>query len=194
VHIQLLPTNSLTLMFNEEIKRALLVLKEGGTILYPTDTIWGIGCDATNNNAVNKIIQLKGREKNKGLIVLVNTFEMLSSYLQDVPEGAENIAIAKEPTSIIYNNPIGLSEQVVAADGSVAIRITSDPFCAQLIDALEKPIVSTSANISSLQTPASYDQIDQVLLEGVDYVINLRRDENLGNKTSRLLRISSNGN
>ncbi|MCB0465442.1 MAG: threonylcarbamoyl-AMP synthase, partial [Aequorivita sp.] len=157
-----------------EIEHALLILKKGGLILYPTDTVWGIGCDATNPDAVDKVFQLKKRSDEKSLICLVNDFRMLNEYVENVPEVAYDILkYAKKPTTIIYDDPIRVAENIIAEDNSLAIRVTKDEFCKKLIQRFRRPLVSTSANISGEKTPQSYAEIDPLILEGVDYVVNL---------------------
>ena len=133
----------------DEVRKAGITILEGGIILYPTDTIWGIGCDATNPDAVQKVYQLKQRSDHKSMLVLMNGISMLSRYLDRIPESAkEIIASAVKPTTIIYPGAKNFAPNLLAEDGSIGIRITSDPFCQQLIELTDKPIVSTSANIS----------------------------------------------
>ena len=141
-------------MFQEEIANALKVLKRGGIILYPTDTVWGIGCDATNSDAVQKIYNLKKREETKAFICLVHNFQMLERHVDIVPNIAYNILeLAVKPTTIIYDKPAGIAENLVPKDNTLAIRVTKDEFCQKLIRALGRPIVSTSANIAGKSTP-----------------------------------------
>ena len=165
-------------------------LKSGNTILYPTDTVWGLGCDATNINAVSKIFQLKNREESKSLVILVASIEMLKDYITEIPQQA--IAILKtteKPTTIIYNNPNGLASNTIASDNTVAIRIPKHKFCIELITEYGKPIVSTSANISGEPTPKSFSEISQPILEGVDYVVNLELDK-ITQKSSTILKLN----
>lgn len=134
---------------NSEINNCLLALKRGGLILYPTDTVWGIGCDATNPEAVEKVFKLKNRIDKKFLICLVSDFKMLNEYVQDVPEVAYDILkYAAKPTTIIYDDPIRIAENLIAEDNSLAIRVTKDDFCKDLIRRFRRPLVSTSANVS----------------------------------------------
>ncbi len=180
--------------FDDELKRAVAVLKEGGTILYPTDTIWGIGCDATNATAVEKIVNLKKRNENKSLIVLVDDESRLQRFVKDVPSNAwDLIEFSDRPLTIIYPKGAGLPPCVLAADGSVAIRIVKDEFCKQLIRKLNKPIVSTSANISSQAAPANYIDIGDEVLQGVDYVVNLRQNEKNNVLPSVILKLELDG-
>lgn len=177
------------MLLNTEIKSAISQLREGGTVLYPTDTVWGLGCDATNSNAVRKIYALKNREESKSLVVLVSSLEMLKRYIQEIPQKAiELIKESAKPTTIIYQNPLGLAENTIASDHSVAIRIPNHAFCIKLIEEFNKPIVSTSANLSGFSTPTSFSEIDASILEGADYIVNLER-EKVTDKSSTIVRI-----
>ncbi|MFI1770805.1 L-threonylcarbamoyladenylate synthase [Thalassobellus citreus] len=176
-----------------EIKKALQILKEGGLILYPTDTVWGIGCDATNTEAVKKIYELKQREDNKALICLVTDDRMLKKYVKNIPEAAISIiGISEKPTTIIYDDAQNLASNLMAEDGTIAIRIPDDEFCYQLSRKLNGAIVSTSANISGQPTPKSFKEIAPEVLKGVDYVVNLQR-EKICNKPSSIIKLSNNG-
>ncbi len=178
---------------NDEISNALNILKKGGLILYPTDTVWGIGCDATNHEAVEKVFKLKKRSDEKSLICLVNDFKMLNEYVENVPEVAYDILkYAKKPTTIIYDAPIRVAENIIAEDNSLAIRVTKDEFCKKLIQKLRRPLVSTSANISGEKTPQSYAEIDPLILEGVDYVVNLHHEKKSG-KPSAIIKLKNDG-
>ena len=164
-------------------------LKEGKTILYPTDTVWGIGCDATNEKAVENIYRLKKREESKSLIILVSSIEMLREYLEEIPKKAiEILNSSKKPTTIIYKNPINLAKNTIAFDNTIAIRIPQDDFCIQLINEFGKPIVSTSANISGQDTPKSFSEISKAILQSVDYVVDLHQDK-MTEKSSTILKI-----
>ncbi len=177
----------------DEIEKALIALKRGELILYPTDTVWGIGCDATNAEAVEKVFKLKNRDDKKSLICLVSDFKMLNEYVQNVPEVAYDILkYAVRPTTIIYDDPIRVAENLIAADNSLAIRVTKDEFCKKLIQKLRKPLVSTSANISGSPTPQSYAEIDPLILDGVDYIVNLHRDKKSG-KPSAIIKLGNDG-
>ncbi len=177
----------------EEIENALLILKKGGLILYPTDTVWGIGCDATNPDAVDKVFKLKQRSDEKSLICLVHDFKMLNEYVENVPEVAYDILkYAKKPTTIIYDDPIRVAENIIAEDNSLAIRVTKDEFCKKLIQRFRRPLVSTSANISGEKTPQSYAEIDPLILEGVDYVVNLHHEKKSG-KPSAIIKLKNDG-
>lgn len=176
-----------------EIRNSLKVLKNKDVLLYPTDTVWGLGCDATSKSAVQKIYKLKQRSESKSLIILVSDVEMLQDYIKNIPEAVlqllKNVA---KPTSIIYNNPVGLAPNAVAADNTVAIRIPDNEFCRALIAQFGKPIVSTSANSSGNPTPQSFKEIESVILESVDYVVNLQREER-NEKSSTILKVEANG-
>ena len=176
-----------------EIENCIAVLKKGGLILYPTDTVWGIGCDATNPDAVDKVFKLKQRSDEKSLICLVHDFKMLNEYVENVPEVAYDILkYAKKPTTIIYDNPIRVAENIIAADNSLAIRVAKDEFCKKLIQRFRRPLVSTSANISGEKTPQSYAEIDPLILEGVDYVVNLQHEKKSG-KPSAIIKLKNDG-
>ncbi|MDT0559520.1 L-threonylcarbamoyladenylate synthase [Ichthyenterobacterium sp. W332] len=175
------------------LEHSISVLKKSGTLLYPTDTVWGIGCDATNYNAVKKIYELKKREETKALICLVSDFKMLQQYVEDVPEMAYDILkYANKPTTIIYDRPKGIAENLIAKDNTLAIRIVRQGFAHQLIKKLRRPLVSTSANISGESSPKSFKEISQEILKGVDYVVNLQ-NENKKAKPSTIIKLSNDG-
>ncbi len=176
-----------------EIQKSLKVLNIKKTILYPTDTVWGIGCDATNKNAVDKIYKLKQRSESKSLIILVDSWEMLQKYVEVIPEKVSCILKgSSKPTTVIYSNPKGLAKNVIAKDNTIAIRIVQDEFCKKLIQQFGKPIVSTSANISGEPSPKSFDEINPLLLDKVDYVVNLPLQNNRG-VTSQIVKVSDTG-
>jgi L-threonylcarbamoyladenylate synthase len=171
-------------------KEIVQFLREGKTILYPTDTVWGIGCDATNAKSVQKIYQIKSREESKSLIILVDSFEMLQTYVPEVSAKIRQIIDeTKKPTTLIYNNPRGLAPNTIASDNTIAIRIPKDDFCMEVIKKFGKPIVSTSANISGEPTPKCYSEISPAILDTVDYIVNLRQDE-IASKSSTILRVN----
>lgn len=177
----------------EEINKAIDVLQNGGLILYPTDTVWGIGCDATNEEAVKKIYSLKNRNDSKALICLVANDFMLEKHITNVPETAWDIIdLSQKPTTIIYDLPIGIAKNLVADDNTLAVRIASDKFCQYLINKFKRPIVSTSANISTRPAPKSFKEIDQVILKGVDYVVNLHRDKK-NSAPSAIIKLGNDG-
>ncbi|AXT63421.1 threonylcarbamoyl-AMP synthase [Aquimarina sp. AD10] len=172
-----------------EIEKTLTVLKRGGLILYPTDTVWGIGCDATNPGAIDKVYKLKQRAESKTMICLVNDFKMLQQYVEEVPEVAYDILkYATKATTIIYDRPLRVSENIIAEDNTLGIRVVRDPFCGKLIRKLKRPIVSTSANISGKPAPKNFEEISSAILEGVDYVVNLPL-QNKGAKPSSIIKI-----
>lgn len=182
--------NPTIILNTEELSYMVNLLDQGKTILYPTDTVWGIGCDATNESAVKKIYQIKRRAESKSLIILVSSLEMLQKYVQNIPKKAiEILDSSTRPTTIIYKNPMGLAKNVIASDATIAIRIVQDAFCKDLINSYGKPIVSTSANLSEQPTPNSFSEISTTILESVDYIVNLRQD-NLSKLPSRILRIT----
>lgn len=180
--------------FGDDIRNALKILREGGVILYPTDTVWGLGCDATNNEAVKKIFSIKQRAGNKSLIILVNSPSMLTRYVDNPPEVALQIAeLTESPLTIVYDKGRSLAEGVASADGSVGVRVCEDPFCDELITALRKPLVSTSANISGSDAPAIFDEISDEMKASVDYVCLWRQDDRSRAKASSVIRVSGNG-
>ena len=166
------------LPFQQDIEACLQVLEKGGLILYPTDTVWGIGCDATNAAAVARIFSLKQRDDQKALIVLVaEEKDILKHVAQPDLQIFDYIKGVSKPTTVIYEGGIGFAENLLAPDGSIGIRICKDAFCYQLIKRFRKPLVSTSANISGYPTPASFKDIDQIICSGVDYVVHHRQEE-----------------
>ncbi|MDO7171508.1 L-threonylcarbamoyladenylate synthase [Mariniflexile sp. AS56] len=178
---------------HQELNKAFQVLKEGGLILYPTDTVWGIGCDATNAEAVKKVYALKQRIDSKALICLVADDRMLQKYIKEIPQVALDIIdITDKPTTIIYDDARNLAPNLIAEDGTIAIRIPDDEFCFQLSRKLNGAIVSTSANISGYPTPNSFKEIQQEVLKGVDYVVNLQH-EKICNKPSSIIKLSNSG-
>lgn len=159
------------------MENIIQILKSGGTILYPTDTIWGIGCDATNIEAVNKIFDIKKREKNKSMIILVESEKRLQD-LVDVPEMAwEIIDLSEKPVTIVYENPRGLPKELLAEDGSIGIRLVKNDFCKKLITKLNKPLVSTSANFSGEKSPLKFSDISSEMIDLVDYVVEEDREK-----------------
>lgn len=159
------------------MEKALETLQNGGTILYPTDTIWGIGCDATNVEAIQKIFEIKHRDKNKSMIILVENEKRLQS-LVDVPEMAwEIIDLSEKPVTIVYENPKGLPKEILAEDGSIGIRLVKDDFCKRLISKLNKPLVSTSANFSGEKSPMKFSDISQELIAAVDFAVEENREK-----------------
>lgn len=177
----------------KEIEKCIHILKDGGLILYPTDTVWGIGCDASNEEAVRKIFKLKQREDSKSMICLVADDRMLKKYIKKIPEAAYDIFdISEEPITIIYDEPQNLAANLIASDNTIAIRIPNDDFCFQLLRRFNGAIVSTSANISGEPTPKSFKEISPDILKGVDYVVNLHR-EKINTKPSSIIKLGNNG-
>jgi len=178
---------------NSVISLALETLKNNQTILYPTDTVWGIGGDATSEEAVQKIFDIKQRAESKSLIILVDGVAMLKEYVSDIPEKViELLRKTEKPTTIIYKNPRGLAKNVIAQDNTVAVRIVKHTFCEQLISSFGKPIVSTSANVSGEATPISFEKIAASILNSVDYIVNLPL-ENESTSSSTILRLLDDG-
>lgn len=175
---------------NSEVHKAFEIIQNGGIILYPTDTIWGIGCDATNAEAVKKIYALKQREESKSLIVLMNGEKMMYTVFKDIPETAWQILdLSEKPTSLVLDNPRNVAENIISDDKSLGIRIVKEPFCFKLMERMKKPLVSTSANISGSSTPKSFKEISPEIINGVDYVVNLHR-EKICDKPSTIIKLS----
>lgn len=174
---------------NQEVHHAFEVIRNGGIILYPTDTVWGIGCDASNEEAVKKIYALKQREESKSMIVLVNGERMMYQVFNEVPEVAWQILdLSEKPTTLVLDKPRNVARNVVSEDQTLGVRIVKEPFCFKLMERLKKPIVSTSANISGQPTPQSFKEISPEIVSGVDYVVNLRREETSG-KPSAIIKL-----
>lgn len=181
--------------FKEDIERCLEVLKTGGLILYPTDTIWGIGCDATNETAVAKIYQLKQREEVKKMIVLMATEREVMHHVTQLDLSIfDYLETVNKPTTVIYEGVIGLAENILGEDGSVAIRICDEIFCKYLIKRFQKPIVSTSANISGQHTPSVFAEIEKEIINGVDYVVGYKQWVNIPKEPSVVIKCEKNGN
>lgn len=181
-------------MLKDQVNKALQILKDGGIILYPTDTIWGIGCDATNAEAVEKIIRLKGRSDDKSMIILLDTENKLPSYVKEVPEIAYNlIEYAEKPLTIVFSGAKNLAPNVAAADGSIGIRIVKHAFCEQLLQRFRKPIVSTSANVSGEPSPRSFRDISDTIIRGVDMVIDFEQDKVSANPPSTIMKLENGG-
>ena len=177
-----------------EVEKALEVVKAGGIILYPTDTIWGIGCDATNEEAVQKVMALKGRSASKSLIVLVDNDTKLASYVREIPDVAYDlIEYAENPLTIVYSNAKNLAKSVINEDGSVGIRVVKHNFCQQLIQRFRLPIVSTSANISGEPAPKNFSEVSQEIINGVDYVVNLEQEVSEVKTPSTIMKLSPDG-
>jgi L-threonylcarbamoyladenylate synthase len=184
----------MTEMFEEDIIRCLKVLQQGGTILYPTDTIWGVGCDATNKEAVQKVYNLKKRDDSKSLIVLVaEERDILQLVAAPDLKAFDYLAEQVRPTTMIFNHALGLPDNLVALDGSIAVRIVQDPFCRHLIKRLRKPLVSTSANISGEPSPQKFQDVAAAIKRGVDYVVKWRQQDSTPAVPSRIVKWNDNG-
>lgn len=180
--------------FTEDLKNSLDVLKHGGIILYPTDTIWGLGCDPTNSAAVEKIFSIKTRTESKSLIILVNGIDMLERYVRDIPESALELAgVSDSPLTIIYPQGKNLAAGVCNEDGSVAIRICNEPFCNELISRFRKPLVSTSANLSGKPSPANFSEIDEVIVSQADYTVKYKQNDRQKHSPSPVISLDKNG-
>lgn len=178
----------------EDIKNAIEVMKQGGVILYPTDTVWGIGCDATNANAVAKVYKIKKRDDSKALICLVDSDSRLQRYVKQVPNVAWDLLdVAVKPTTIILDGAINLAPNLIAEDGSIALRITKEPFSHELCYRFQKALVSTSANISGEPAAANYGDISQEILDAVDYVCYSRRQEHKPHTPSSIIKLAEDG-
>jgi L-threonylcarbamoyladenylate synthase len=178
----------------QDIEKALEVLRNGGVILYPTDTIWGLGCDATNPEAVQKIYEIKQRSDQKSLLVLLDNAGKIPSYVQEIPDIAwDLIDLSEKPLTIIYSDVKNLAPNLTAEDGSIGIRIPDDLFCQKLIQRFKKPLVSTSANISGESAPQNFNEISTEIIESVDYVVDWRQDDYTKAQASSILKLKTNG-
>jgi L-threonylcarbamoyladenylate synthase len=182
------------MIFEEDIKESLKTLRQGGIILYPTDTIWGLGCDPTNAAAVNKIFKIKSRDENKSLIILVDGLSMIERYVNDIPEIIYELTeVSDTPLTIIYPAGKNLAKGVCGEDDSIAIRICRDEFCSDLISRFRKPIVSTSANLSRKPSPGNFSEIEETLIDKVDFVVNWRQDDRSKSLASPVIKINHDG-
>jgi len=178
----------------EDIKKAIQCMRKGGVILYPTDTVWGIGCDATNKEAVAKVYSIKQRDDSKALICLVDSEARLQRYFRNVPNVAwDLLEAAMKPTTVILDDAVNVAENLVAEDGSLAMRITSEPFSKELCYRFQKPIVSTSANVSGEPAASNYEDISDVILNAVDYVCWSRRNEHKPHTPSAIIKLNEDG-
>ena len=177
----------------EEVKMSTQILHKGGIILYPTDTIWGIGCDATNEIAVKRLFEIKKRPAAKAMVILVSEASQIEFYA-DVPEVAHDLVeYAESPLTIIYPNARRLAPSLISEDGTIAIRVVKDEFCKRIINNLRKPLVSTSANISGEPAPSYFDEITEEIKSKVDYIVPLRQSEQKKSTPSRIIKLSLNG-
>ncbi|WP_016778383.1 L-threonylcarbamoyladenylate synthase [Anaerophaga thermohalophila] len=180
--------------YQEDLKKAVEVLQNGGLILYPTDTIWGIGCDATNPNAVRRIYELKKRADSKSMLVLVENEVRLNSYIREVPEMAYNlIELSDKPLTIVYPGGKNLAGNLLAEDGSIGIRVTKEAFSRSLCQKFRKPVVSTSANVSGEPSPANFGEISEKIVKGVDYVVKYRQEEMNSPAPSGIIKLGVDG-
>ena len=180
----------------EDIKNAIECMRKGGMNLYPTDTVWGLGCDATNPEAVAKVYKIKQRDDSKALICLVDSADRMARYFRNVPQVAWDfidVAMPVKPTTIILDDATGVANNLVAEDGSLAMRVTFESFSKELCYRFQKPIVSTSANVSGEPPAQNYRDIDPTLLEQVDYVCWTRRQEHKPHTPSSIVKIAKNG-
>ena len=175
--------------FTEDIEKCLEVLHEGGVILYPTDTIWGLGCDATNSAAVEKLIALKGKPSQKGLIVLLASERDVLQYTANPDlEVFDYLHTTNKPTTVIYEHGLGVADEVLNEDGSIAIRLVKEDFCRHLLKRFKKPVVSTSANLHGQPSPQYFREISNILKSGVNYVVNFRQNEEFSNAASSIIK------
>ncbi|WP_287132349.1 L-threonylcarbamoyladenylate synthase [Bacteroides sp.] len=178
----------------EDIKKACQVMSEGGVILYPTDTIWGIGCDATNEEAVRRVYEIKQRSDSKAMLVLVDSPVKVDFYVQDVPEVAwDLIELADKPLTIIYSGARNLAPNLLAEDGSVGIRVTGEVFSKRLCQQFRKAIVSTSANVSGQPSPGNFGEISEEIKSAVDYIVGYRQEETVRPKPSGIIKLGKGG-
>jgi L-threonylcarbamoyladenylate synthase len=184
----------MNISFADDVAKAVEILRSGGIILYPTDTIWGIGCDATNTASVNRIYEIKKRQDTKSMLVLMENPNLLTSYIAEVPEIAwELIDVADSPLTIIYPRAKNLAANLLATDGSIGIRITNEAFTQQLIQRFRKPIVSTSANISGQKSPQNFAEISDEIKQSVDYIVGFRQDDRTKSNPSGIIKLGVGG-
>jgi L-threonylcarbamoyladenylate synthase len=181
-------------MMQEDVKKALEVLHQGGVILYPTDTIWGLGCDATNKEAIDRLYRIKQRDPDKGMLILLESEARVERYVDDMPDIAWDLMeVSDKPLTLVYHQARNLPENLMASDGSIGIRVTSDPFCLELLKRFKKPLVSTSANWSNQPYPSTYKEIDPTLVRSVDYVVKHRQDEKKKSSPSSVIKVGPGG-
>lgn len=179
---------------NDDIKQAVEVLRRGGVILYPTDTVWGIGCDATNAEAVARIFAIKRREESKSMITLFDSTARIQQYISQIPEVAfDMMELTDKPLTLILDGAKNLAPNLIAADGSLGVRVTSEEFSRELCFRFQKPIVSTSANISGEPTPATFADISDEIVNAMDYVVKYRQGDTSRHKPSSIVRLAANG-
>ncbi|MEO6187899.1 MAG: L-threonylcarbamoyladenylate synthase [Ginsengibacter sp.] len=180
--------------FDDDLKSAVTIIKNGGIILYPTDTIWGVGCDATNEAAIKKIYRMKKRDEKKSMIILLAASDQIDQYVSNPSQKIlEFLAFQKTPTTAIFSNAINLPENLINEDGSIAIRITKDEFCRQVILKSGVPIVSTSANISGQYYPQIFSKIGNEIKRSVDYIVRYRQEDTIAANPSSIVKLNSDG-
>ncbi len=180
--------------YDEDLRAAVKTLREGGIVLYPTDTVWGIGCDATNPDAVAKVFALKQRAEAKSMLVLVDSPMRAQAYVSEIPDVAyDMMELSEKPLTLILDGAKNLAHNLIAEDGSVGIRVTSEKFSHDLCYRFCKPVVSTSANISGHPSAATWSDIEQEIKDGVDYAVSYRRDDNTKSKPSSIVKLKANG-
>lgn len=180
--------------FKADVNKSLEILKNGGVILYPTDTIWGLGCDATSDAAIEKVYDIKQRKESKSMIVLLDDAGKLVKYVKNIPAIAYDlIEMTEKPLTIIYDGAANISKKIISDDGSIAIRVTKDAFCKDLIRRMNKPLVSTSANLSGESSPANFSEIVDGIKSKADYIVSLRQQEKQRNQPSSIIKLSSSG-
>lgn len=178
----------------EDLKKALEILRSGGVILYPTDTIWGIGCDATNADAVKRVYEIKRRADNKSMLVLVDSVAMLERYVEEVPDFAYQLLdVAVEPLTLVLDNAKGLPDCLTGENKSIGMRVTAERFSRELCRRFRRPIVSTSANISGMSSAPFFAQISDEIKQKVDYIVNYRRGDTQEHKPSVVMKVAVNG-
>ncbi|MCQ2344751.1 MAG: threonylcarbamoyl-AMP synthase [Paludibacteraceae bacterium] len=178
----------------DDLRQALQTIRKGGVILYPTDTVWGLGCDATNEKAVSRIYEIKRRSESKALILLVDSVARVQNYVVDFPDIAFDLLdVAVSPTTIIYDKAKNLPQNLVADDGSIAIRVTSELFSNALCAAVHVPLVSTSANVSGEPAPGCFNEISHEIIDAVDYVVKFRQDDVAKSKPSSIIKLGASG-
>jgi len=179
---------------NDDLKKSCEVLRKGGVILYPTDTIWGLGCDATREEAVKRIYEIKRRSDSKSMLTLIDSPALLDRYVDDLPDIAQElIECSDKPLTIIYSGAKNLAANLIASDGTIGIRVTNEEFSKKLCRQFGKPIVSTSANFSGEPSPANFSEINREIFRLVDYVVNYRKDDMQKSKPSSIIRLEKNG-
>ncbi|NPA68723.1 MAG: threonylcarbamoyl-AMP synthase [Chlorobi bacterium] len=178
---------------NEDINKAVQILQKGGIILYPADTIWGLGCDAVNENAVARLFEIKKRQKEKSMLILLNNPSLIYSYVEKIPDTAlDIIEISQKPITIIYPGAKNLAPGLIAEDGSIGIRITQEEFTYKLLQKFKKPLVSTSANIAGEKTPLNFNEISDEIKEKVDYIVKYRQNEKTNGVSSSIIKLGLN--